>query len=96
MPPWSEVLGSVHVSTYKSWDDLGRWYWGLIKDHPDYLKVAQSINQIELYKQGSAAAKVSVPKTDMRTSKFIDGVTWDGKDPAKYADSFKVRGGTAA
>jgi len=35
MPPWPEVLGSVHVSTYKNWDDLGRWYWGLIKDQFD-------------------------------------------------------------
>jgi cellulose synthase operon protein C len=35
MPPWPEVLGSVHVSTYKSWDDLGRWYWGLIRDQFD-------------------------------------------------------------
>ena len=35
MPPASEVLGFVHVSTYKSWDDLGRWYWGLIKDQFD-------------------------------------------------------------
>jgi hypothetical protein len=25
----------VHVSTYKSWDDLGRWYWGLVKDQFD-------------------------------------------------------------
>ncbi|MEY4077215.1 MAG: hypothetical protein RIQ69_1585, partial [Pseudomonadota bacterium] len=27
----------------------------------------------------------------MRTSKFMDGVVWDGKDPKKYADSFKVK-----
>ena len=26
------MLGHVHVSTYKSWDDMGRWYWGLVKD----------------------------------------------------------------
>ena len=32
MPPLTEVLGHVHVSTYKSWDDMGRWYWGLVKD----------------------------------------------------------------
>jgi tetratricopeptide (TPR) repeat protein/transglutaminase-like putative cysteine protease len=32
MPPMSEFLGHVHVSTYKSWDDVGRWYWGLVKD----------------------------------------------------------------
>ena len=30
-PPWTEVLGHVNVSTYKSWDDLGRWYWGLVE-----------------------------------------------------------------
>jgi transglutaminase-like putative cysteine protease/Tfp pilus assembly protein PilF len=35
MPPWPEVLGSVNVSTYKNWDDLGRWYWGLIRDQFD-------------------------------------------------------------
>ncbi len=32
MPPWPEVLGFIHVSTYKSWRALGEWYWGLIKD----------------------------------------------------------------
>ncbi|HVJ92276.1 MAG TPA: DUF3857 domain-containing protein, partial [Labilithrix sp.] len=32
MPPLAEILGHVHVSTYKSWDDMGRWYWGLVKD----------------------------------------------------------------
>ncbi len=31
-PPWPEVLGHVNVSTYKSWDEMGRWYWGLIRD----------------------------------------------------------------
>jgi tetratricopeptide (TPR) repeat protein len=31
-PPWFEVLGHVHVSTYRSWDEMGRWYWGLVKD----------------------------------------------------------------
>jgi transglutaminase-like putative cysteine protease len=31
-PPWSEVLGQVHVSTYKSWEEMGHWYWGLIRD----------------------------------------------------------------
>jgi len=35
MPPWPEVLGFVHVSTYRTWADLGRWYWGFIKDQFD-------------------------------------------------------------
>jgi nitrate/nitrite transport system substrate-binding protein len=75
----------------------GMWFltqhkrWGLLKDHPDYLAVAKQINQTELYKQAASQLKVSVPKSDLRSSKLIDGVVWDGKDPAKYADSFKVR-----
>src|SRR3954468_8130940 len=32
MPGYSEVLAYVHVSTYKTWDDVGRFYWGLVKD----------------------------------------------------------------
>jgi nitrate/nitrite transport system substrate-binding protein len=30
-------------------------------------------------------------RSSMRTSKLIDGVVWDGKDPKKYADSFKIK-----
>jgi nitrate/nitrite transport system substrate-binding protein len=53
--------------------------------------VARQINQIDLYKQAASALKISVPKDPMRSSKLIDGVVWDGKEPAKYADGFKVR-----
>ena len=75
----------------------GMWFltqhkrWGLIKEHPDYLAVAQQINQIDLYKQAAGALKINVPKDALRTSKLIDGVVWDGKDPKKYADSFAIR-----
>jgi len=31
-PPYGELLGHVHVSTYRSWDEMARWYWGLVKD----------------------------------------------------------------
>ena len=75
----------------------GMWFltqhkrWGLVKDHPDYLNVAKAVNRIDVYKQAAAASKTPLPKSEMRTSKFMDGVVWDGKDPAKYADSFKVK-----
>jgi nitrate/nitrite transport system substrate-binding protein len=52
--------------------------------------VAKEVNQIDIYKQAATASKTPVPKDVMRTSKFMDGVVWDGKDPKKYADSFKV------
>ena len=75
----------------------GMWFltqhrrWGLLKQDVDYLAVAKQINQIEIYKQAAAAAKASVPKDVMRASKLIDGVTWDGKQPAQYAAGFKVK-----
>ena len=35
--------------------------------------------------------KINVPKDPMRTSKLMDGVVWDGKDPRKYADGFAIK-----
>jgi tetratricopeptide (TPR) repeat protein len=35
MPPWPEVLGFVHVSTFKTWKELGQWYWGFVKEQFD-------------------------------------------------------------
>jgi nitrate/nitrite transport system substrate-binding protein len=75
----------------------GMWFltqhrrWGLLKQDVDYLAVAKQINQIDLYKDAATAAKVSVPKDAMRSSKLIDGVVWDGKAPDKYASGFKIR-----
>ena len=75
----------------------GMWFltqhkrWGLMKEHPDYLAMAKQVNQIDIYKQAATAAKVSVPASPMRSSKLLDGVVWDGKDPAKYADGFKIK-----
>jgi nitrate/nitrite transport system substrate-binding protein len=75
----------------------GMWFltqhkrWGLLKDHPDYLAVAKAVNRTDIYKQAAAAAKVSLPKGDMRSAKMIDGITWDGTNPAKYADGFKIK-----
>ena len=32
MPGWSEVARFVHVSTYATWDDVARFYWGLVRE----------------------------------------------------------------
>ncbi|KAF3999644.1 CmpA/NrtA family ABC transporter substrate-binding protein [Glaciimonas immobilis] len=75
----------------------GMWFmtqhrrWGLLKSDPDYLAVARSVSQIDLYKDAAAMTKTPVPKDAMRTSKLMDGVVWDGKDPKAYAASFKIR-----
>jgi nitrate/nitrite transport system substrate-binding protein len=75
----------------------GMWFltqhkrWGLMKEHPDYLAAAKQVNRIDVYKDAATAAKAPIPKSDMRASKFMDGVVWDGKDPKKYAESFKIK-----
>ncbi len=35
MSAFPEVLGFVHVSTFKTWKELGRWYWGFVKEQFD-------------------------------------------------------------
>jgi nitrate/nitrite transport system substrate-binding protein len=75
----------------------GMWFltqqkrWGLLKAEPDYLAVATQVNQIGIYKDAAAMAKVSVPKSPLRSVKMVDGAVWDGKNPKAYADSFKIK-----
>ncbi|MDX3907441.1 MAG: CmpA/NrtA family ABC transporter substrate-binding protein [Pigmentiphaga sp.] len=74
----------------------GMWFltqqkrWGLLKSHPDYLATARQVNRIDIYRQAASAAGVPLPASEMRSSKLIDGVVWDGKNPAAYADGFKI------
>ena len=75
----------------------GMWFltqhkrWGLLKQHPDYLAVARQVNKIDLFKEAASAMHITPPKDPLRSTKLIDGTIWDGKDPAKYADSFKIK-----
>jgi nitrate/nitrite transport system substrate-binding protein len=75
----------------------GMWFmtqhrrWGLLKSDPDYLATAKQVNKVDIYKAAATAAKVSVPKSAMRSTKMIDGVVWDGTNPAAYAASFKIK-----
>jgi tetratricopeptide (TPR) repeat protein len=32
MPGWAEVATTLHVSTYQTWDQVGRYWWGLVRD----------------------------------------------------------------
>ncbi len=34
-PPASEIAGQVHVSSFKSWEEVGSFYWNLVKDQFD-------------------------------------------------------------
>ncbi len=75
----------------------GMWFmtqhrrWGLLKEDVDYLAIAKKVNRIDLYKEAAVMTKTSLPKDPMRSAKLIDGVVWDGKDPKRYAGSFKIK-----
>lgn len=75
----------------------GMWFltqhkrWGLLKSDPDYLGIAKKVNRIDIYTEAAKSLGISVPTDVMRSSKLIDGVVWDGKDPKAYANSFKVK-----
>ena len=65
--------------------------WGLLKTDPDYLAVATKVNEIKLYTEAASLTGTSVPKNQMRTSKLMDGVVWDGSNPSAYAAGFKIK-----
>ncbi len=56
-PGASELIAWVHVSTYKDWDSVGRFYWGLIKDQ---LRVTEDI------RRAANEAVADVPAADER------------------------------
>jgi hypothetical protein len=55
MPGYSELLAYVHVSTYKNWDDVGKFYWGLVKDQ---LRVTEEI------RTAAKEATAGIPESD--------------------------------
>jgi nitrate/nitrite transport system substrate-binding protein len=80
------------------WLSDGMWFmtqhrrWGLLKEDPDYLAIAQQVNRIDIYQDAAAmVGGISVPKETLRSSKLMDGVVWDGRNPVAYAASFKVK-----
>jgi nitrate/nitrite transport system substrate-binding protein len=75
----------------------GMWFltqhkrWGLLKGTPTTWPWPSRSTRSTSTRRPPACAKVSVPKDPMRSSKLIDGVVWDGKNPKAYADGFKIK-----
>jgi nitrate/nitrite transport system substrate-binding protein len=74
----------------------GMWFmtqqhrWGLLRREPDYAAVAAQVQRLDVYRDAAAAASVPLPASAMRASRLIDGVVWDGSEPARYAAGFPV------
>lgn len=79
------------------WLSDGMWFltqfkrWGLLPDHPDYQLLSRAIQRIDLYRAAADALGVNAPKAELRRSVLMDGVAWDGEQPAAYADAFPVQ-----
>ena len=74
----------------------GLWFmtqlrrWGLLREDPDYLAVAQRIQQTGLYRDAATALQIAVPDSPMRSATLMDGSHWNGSDPTGYARSFTL------
>jgi nitrate/nitrite transport system substrate-binding protein len=65
--------------------------WGLLAEHPEYEAIARRVQRLALYREAATGLGVPLPTADTRSSRLIDGLTWDGRDPRAYADSFAIR-----
>jgi ABC-type nitrate/sulfonate/bicarbonate transport system substrate-binding protein len=64
--------------------------WGLLREDPDYYGVASRVNRVGLYREAAVLAGVPAPAALARTSILMDGKTWNGSDPERYAHSFAI------
>lgn len=52
MPPLIELIPQVEITTFKSWDELAQWYWGLIKDQfRSNYKIKELVRELTLDKK---------------------------------------------
>ena len=78
------------------WLSDGMWFltqfrrWGLLRSELDYLGVAREIHRIGLYREVAEALEVVAPAGTLRSSTLLDGMVWDGSDPAGYARAFEL------
>ncbi len=75
----------------------GMWFltqfrrWGLLKAAPDYVGIAQRINQTAVWQDAATAVGgLSTPSSPYRSSTLMDGTVWNGTDPEGYANRFAI------
>ena len=78
------------------WVSDGIWFmtqlkrWGLLRSDPDYGAVANRLHRIDTYRQACQDCGVPVPDQIYRPVQLLDGLWWDGLDPAAYEASFAI------
>jgi len=64
--------------------------WGMVKSAPDYDGVAKKVLRPDMYLDAMKELGVTTKIAEEQKITFFDGGVFDGKDPDKYALSFKV------
>ncbi|RIH89725.1 Nitrate transport protein NrtA [Meiothermus luteus] len=66
--------------------------WGMLKEKPDYEKIAEAILAQEFYASVAKELKVVVPNDDMQPlSGFIDEVTFDPRNPEAAIRQYEIK-----
>jgi tetratricopeptide (TPR) repeat protein len=101
MPGWSEVAPFVHVSTYASWEEVQRFWWGLVREQiaptPEVRRVARELAERVLRERGRlppTATSSIAPAAPSRTgaparpgsSPAATPVAFDPADPEHAGD----------
>ncbi|MBK8719474.1 MAG: DUF3857 domain-containing protein [Deltaproteobacteria bacterium] len=98
MPGWIEVAKFIHASTYATWDDVGRWYWGLVKEQlqvDDAIKGAVKGVLAKLPAGADEAAKVAaIYEHVVRNTRYV-GLEFGihGYKPYRTTDVYSRRFG---
>ncbi|HMJ14348.1 MAG TPA: ABC transporter substrate-binding protein, partial [Polyangiaceae bacterium] len=64
--------------------------WGMVEGAPDYAGVAKQVMRNDIYEEAMKELGVSHAGRNDDPETLFDGVTFDPKDPEKYAASFAV------
>ncbi|MFO0763026.1 MAG: DUF3857 domain-containing protein [Byssovorax sp.] len=88
MPPWAEVLPHVHVSTFKTWDEVGAWYWGLAREQFDVDdEVRKKVQEITRGLKDDAAKIKAVYRYATRTRYVALELGLEGIRPRRCAQT---------
>lgn len=72
MPPLAEVAPVLHVSTFQSWEELGEWYWNLVRDQLE-LDASQRATAEELTEglQGDEAMVRAIHRHVVQSVRYV-------------------------
>ncbi len=72
MPGMTEVAPYLHVSTYRTWEEVGRWYWGLIADQlePDE-SLRQTVRELVRGKRGTREKVIAIHDWVVEHTRYV-------------------------